>query len=149
MNAPTRRHNTTRGAALPGERTAARTAVFTAAAWYVHESPLPEEETRNNSSGIRARNPEVVKRMHHQLVHTRWSPKSMRSWLGGNTVLCVMQNFALLVNTSIHRYSTCTYILVDIIPEPSRTVTASKQKFSLSLDLASTRKYPLESLARR
>ena len=29
VNAPTRKHNTPRGAALPGERTTARTAVFT------------------------------------------------------------------------------------------------------------------------
>ena len=37
--------------------------------WHVHKPPLPEEETRRDSSVIRARNPEVVKRMRYQLNH--------------------------------------------------------------------------------
>ena len=39
--------------------------------WRVHKSPLPEEETRSDSSGIRTRNPEAVRRMRYQLSHTR------------------------------------------------------------------------------
>ena len=35
------------------------------------KSPLPEEETGNDSSGIRTRNPMVVKRMRCELSHTR------------------------------------------------------------------------------
>ena len=46
MNAPTRKHNTPRSAALPVDRT-------------------------SDWSGIRTRNPKVVKRMRYQLNHTR------------------------------------------------------------------------------
>ena len=63
MNAPTR------DVALPGERTTALAAAFTD--MIVYKSPLPEEETRSDSSGIRTRNPEVVTRMRYQLNHTR------------------------------------------------------------------------------
>ena len=63
----TRKHNTPRFAALPG------------AHWHVQKSPLQEEETRSDSSGIRARNPEGVKRISYALE--KLQPKAIQPFM--------------------------------------------------------------------
>ena len=53
------KHNTPRGLALPGERTAARTAVFTGMCINL---PCQKKKTRRASSRNRARNPEEIRK---------------------------------------------------------------------------------------
>ena len=71
VNAPTRKHNTPRGAALPG---ATDNRTHGGVHWHAHKSLPPEEETRSDSSGIRTRNPKDVKRMRDQLYQKRCTP---------------------------------------------------------------------------
>ena len=50
--------------------------------WHVHESPLPEEEKRSESSGIRTCNPTVEKRMRYQLIHMRCTSEHCSKYIG-------------------------------------------------------------------